>query len=1069
MIGSKTSVPADLGRAAKDLANILVNELGYPLAGDKAVAVSNDDQVLKAIVADIGHLAGTAEEAANKLGIEYTSGKRRPKRGGPRRARYGRQLMRRRRMTKLRKLGCSIAQVVKRGLTPAASYGGTVHGVSDYELEILASLTATATPPNTRGTSRTLKLQLHGDPATEANAGIIQFWAGAAWRACGPLRARRRTDPSPVLLDNAIRRADRTLNAEGFKWENVRGPAGAAIMTARRIGWRFLSGLRIADERGSVIDLGATDPHNVRAAVVRATRADAMIRASKREEMGETTDGIWISPVMRVLRNNKITPMARAALRRAFTGGSWTRARLAAQGLCTDTDCEKCGGALDDDHHRVWECTATEPLRMEYTTEEMRRGAGDAERNHRYWTRAITLNPSATVPPPRRDFGEEWHFAPGAAHERNFAGTVYTDGSAFYPQCADIRRAGWAVVQIDSDGGLVKALFGHVPASISTEQTVSAGEIYAMRRATELRIGELTIKTDYQGILDGLQAGEAATTSARRPNAASWRAFWRAADGTAPRAQKVKAHRSREEAAAEGSLEAITDWTGNKWADTYAKRGAALHTNAEGHKAAEAYEGNFKQLTAIATWIGIALSQWPRMAGGRPANKHWRREAGHRRRARRQVAARSQGHDLTHGRDGWHCTVCGRSARTWTGTKRLALSECRGHTATRIRAQGPAPSAHLLWAAEAERSQTGSLAPDVIWCGRCGAYSSAKVYNLARTCRGVPEKSARTRLAAFNIGIHPISRHRLAPPIRLTDEVLSALNLGAAKRRAAFNKLLRGDPTIDRREADDERSGRGGSTEDGRDDFCTEEVHMADADDTLDMPPTTVGYPICDTDEHDVFGHGFAFDEPQRDVGSTEDIRMEPRGSSVAGDRIEFETLDETAAALGRGDPEDQPRKRRRIDCNLKAEPQEEDAAGTSGTTAERQLRPALTAPTDAQSGPADPLRANQAAATHARCDGLSRAANDGAESHACVIVGDRSTDGRSAHGRLVEPSRVRPPHDATAAPLTVERECKRRRIRGKQSPAAVYGGVQPSASRPAHPIAVDQHGLSSTGPRPRA
>ncbi len=801
VVGSKASVPADLGRAARDLAEVLVNDLGYPLAEDKAIAMANDEQVLKAIITDIGDIAGSAEHAANKLGIEYTCGRRRPLRGGPRRARYRKQLARRRRLSKLRRLGCSVAQVVRRGLIPAASYGGVVHGVSDHELEILTSLSAAAVPPNTRGTSRTMKMMLHGDPAIEANTGILQFWAGAAWRACGPARARRRTDPSPVLLDNALKHADKEFTVNGYSWSNVRGPAGAAVLTARRIGWQFLSGLRIADEQGTTIDLGVTDPHNVRAAVVRATHAAAAVKAARKEELGHPNDEVWTGPVLRALQGGKLVPAAKAALRRAFTGGFWTRSRLEEQGLCTDKDCELCGHGPDDKFHRIWECFVIEPLRQRYTTSDMRDEAAAAGRDHPRWTRGVAINPKSAVPPPRRDFGEEWFFGQGVPRERHFCGTVYTDGSAFNPQCGDVRRAGWSVVQVDPSGRVLKAAFGHVPASISTDQTVAAGELFALRRAVELSVGALVVKTDYQGILDGLQAGEAATTSARRPNASSWKAFWRTVEGSPPRVLKVKAHRTHQEAAACDDPDSLADWAGNRAADLYAKRGAATHAGPAGREAADAYEREFKRHTATARWIGIALSQWPRAMVKSKRDKTWRRELGLRRRTRRQRAAQEQGHSMAHGRDGWHCLTCGRSSSTWAGTRRLVLSACRGHTASRIQPQGTRPAAHVLWAAEAERTQTGALAPDVVWCARCGAYSSAKVYNLGKTCRGIPEKSARTRLAAFNMGVHPTRRHRLAPPVRLTDEVLAALSLGAAKRKAAFNKLLRGDPAADNRES----------------------------------------------------------------------------------------------------------------------------------------------------------------------------------------------------------------------------------------------------------------------------
>ncbi len=77
-----------------------------------------------------------------------------------------------------------------------------------------------------------------------------------------------------------------------------------------------------------------------------------------------------------------------------------------------------------------------------------------------------------------------------------FSGDVFTDGPAYNPQCAEVRRAGWAVVQVSRDGTVTKALYGHVPADASIEQTAGAGEIHTARRAAELAVGAITVHAD---------------------------------------------------------------------------------------------------------------------------------------------------------------------------------------------------------------------------------------------------------------------------------------------------------------------------------------------------------------------------------------------------------------------------------------------------------------------------------------------------------------------------------------------------------------------------------------------
>ncbi len=351
-VGPQATVVEVMTRACRDLADVLERQLGYPLAREKSV-IANDDATAADIVRATDGKAGVATNVTSKLGIEYTCGRARPKTGGPRRLRYGKQWARRRRLGRLKRLGCKITQVVKRGLVLAASYGGSVRGTSDHELGILNLLTSNATAPNTRGTSRTLKLLITDLPAVSANGNVITQWAAAIWRACGPRGQRRRTDPTPNLMEAAIKKANRLLDAQGKTWSAIRGPAGAAILTARRLGWSFLGGLRVVDERGCQLDMGCTDPKSIRTAADRATRAGAAISAATKLGLRDADSGVWDAPVRRALSSKSMAPMAKSCLRRAFAGGCWSKARRFAEGLCADELCDKCGKGPDHDHHRI--------------------------------------------------------------------------------------------------------------------------------------------------------------------------------------------------------------------------------------------------------------------------------------------------------------------------------------------------------------------------------------------------------------------------------------------------------------------------------------------------------------------------------------------------------------------------------------------------------------------------------------------------------------------------------------------------------------------------------------------
>ncbi len=850
-IGPRTAVVDDLVRAAADMRAALVDDLDYPLADDKAVIIASDPEVAREIATRTEGKAGRVQAVTAKLGIEFTSGARRPTIGGPRRARYKRQVARRRRLSKLRKLGCRIIDVVRRGQLPAATYGGAVHGVSDHELELLRAMTSAAVSPTTRGTSRTLKLLMAGDPAIEANTKVLIQWASAIWRACGPAISRRRSDPTPVLMNAALRRAEaQARDPSKGSWSAVAGPAMAAVLTAKRIGWMFMSAFRISDDRGNVVDLATTDPMAVKHLIERATCAEAARRAAAKEGVGGDGAEIWVGPVRRALAS-KMSPSAKASLRRAFAGGYWTNSRRAEQGLTPHSTCDKCGHRYDDKYHRIWECIDLDEMRCKYTSPELRERAARAERDSLYWTRGIAEDPWRNLVPPRRDYTEDWYFRAGVERDRNFTGEVFSDGSAIHPRCPEARRAGWTVLQIDERGDVEKAVFGHVPAAESTTQSAGSGETYALRRAQELAVGGITTTADYQALLDGAEAGQLATTAPSRTNAAHWRGIWKATDGEPPAVVKVKAHRTYEEVMRSDVLGDVRAWKGNRAADLFAKKGARMHSGTDGHAAGDRYEQQFDELVQVCRWIGIALSQWTHAPRGMRKPTRNKYDAIAQTKARRRAeAAEKHGHRLVRDRDGWRCLTCGKCAVASSGARKLAMGRCPGHTGGRIGQQGPRPAAHVLWAAEADPTHVGPLPPDVVWCSRCGGYSSTKLYKLGTVCSGVLQRAAQDRLNWFNRGRHPVLKHVLSAPVRLTDAVVKALGEGAAKRRAAFNAVLRGDPRLDDRRQTVDQGLADTAAGDGL-------PHLHPHDDDHG------GFPFDDmTDDfdYDVFGHGGSID-----------------------------------------------------------------------------------------------------------------------------------------------------------------------------------------------------------------
>ncbi len=863
-VGQGKSVARDLAAAALDLAEVL-NEVGYALADDKAVVITSHETVTSEIIRLTRGLAGKEQKVAEKLGVEYTAGRRRPRVGGPRRARLRKQLARKVRIARFRKLGGAARVVAARGQIPAATYGGDVNGISDAELYRLRGMMGRATAPSSRGSYTLLKLMLTEDPAVRANSNIIGRWSAVAWRNAGPQSQRKGNEPGADVLRAAMAAAisDERQNPG---WDGARGPAGATVRTARRIGWEFKDAFRVVDELGCIIDFGVMDPRAVRDRVRQATDAATARQIARHEAMPQLEDGIWAAPIRSALRSARMSPAAKACLRRTFAGGYWSGARRAAAGMLGDPGCD-CGAPLDDTHHRLYECPRSKPARDALLCDRHLALAQSAERGHPMWTRCLVRNPAGELPKASTAHDEYWYFADGVEDRAHaLSGNIFIDGSALFPKCAPARRAGWTALDLKEDGTVRAAVYGPVPLDISPNQAASAGELHGLRRGAELACGPSRIFTDYQSAADGARRGPDLTTCHKTATASAWRGYWRAAEGAEIEVVKVAAHRTmRSVREDEDDAEALLKKRGNDAADAFAKKGAAAHHSAAQLAVLEDFALGESELRDLAVFVGSALAYWapaPRGARTSTARGVRKREV----QRRRHAAAAQYGHNIAWTRSGWRCTTCGSTTVTIAGLRRLRSSQCNGHTAGRIAEQGNAPSAHVLWAAEADDSARAT-GPDVVWCDRCGGYSSTKLYKLAGTCSGVADLSAQARLASLRNLRHPTLGYRLREPVRLTDPVIAQLKAAGERQRQGFARVLRDVLT---------RSADGGNGDDAQ-----PRGGRAASSDGQDAPAgvvmnTPYGPMDLDDGDDDIFGHGGGLDNEEAGASAAADAPRVP-------------------------------------------------------------------------------------------------------------------------------------------------------------------------------------------------
>eukprot|EP00959_Pyramimonas_sp_CCMP1952_P308283 6451768-Pyramimonas_sp.AAC.1 len=76
-----------------------------------------------------------------------------------------------------------IGKIYIAGVTPAATFGSAVVGLSDWELSQARRVLLSYKPPFHRGCSLTAKLALHGDPVDRASVAPAVHWASIVWTA----------------------------------------------------------------------------------------------------------------------------------------------------------------------------------------------------------------------------------------------------------------------------------------------------------------------------------------------------------------------------------------------------------------------------------------------------------------------------------------------------------------------------------------------------------------------------------------------------------------------------------------------------------------------------------------------------------------------------------------------------------------------------------------------------------------------------------------------------------------------------------------------------------------------
>ena len=333
------------------------------------------------------------------------------------------------------------------------------------------------------------------------------------------------------------------------------------------------------------------------------------------------------------------------------------------------------------------------------------------------FARAVFPAPEALLPALLNSTQAQVHWI-NCPEGGRMSGTLFTDGSGLHPRWPQLRRAGWAVVQVDASGQLVAAAYGPVPHDEAPEQIARDGEDYAVFMCSLVATPPFRLHIDCAGTLACVQLGKAYAAGADNARAHLWTKFWAQFEGEEVSATKTLAH------ATDNDIEQgkSTHWerAANGHADRLAKLGAADHVLPQ--ETVDSFLGLAQLVKEAARWAG--------------EHEEWLGELGHRDAGSivdpplqampcpSQLQQPSQRHMIQHN--------------------------------------------HKLVAADRLSGPSGS----VIFCMRCGGRAVQRKGLLRRSCRGVPEQGNRaTQRQQLLSGMCPGAQpQRLSQPRPLTAE-----------------------------------------------------------------------------------------------------------------------------------------------------------------------------------------------------------------------------------------------------------------------------------------------------------
>merc|ERR1740129_2025085 len=693
---------------------------------------------------------------------------------------------------KLNKGKSRLLKIAMTGLKPAIGYGARVWGLSDNETLQARRMVLKSAPPFGQA-SLTCKLCLHGDPVWALWAGPLLAWSQEVWMALVS------SSTYALRIGEMIGFWQQARPMDSRSFDDCTSPIQRMGYIVRKLEWSWPKPCVLVDADGVDIDLSLNSPSLVGWKVQRAVN-QMHLRALQKKVLsaipiedgglyGIYSSGVvqW-EPIRNFIASRKYPAEVRGLVRKACCESLWTADKLSGCGYQIDPNCALCGLRRDTHFNRLWVCSDPQVVqaRNAAVPQWFIRLARRAGEMHPFFSKAWVVVPKPPLPKEKAG----WVAFDGDGGELDIGefavrGCVFTDGSCDCEPLSCLNRAGASACEVEREPPrrLVKVAYGLVWRSFP--QTPQAAEHVGYAGAVQVAVDSATLCIDCASVVNA----HALPYEQRLPHRGRSAGVARqviACDSSKFIDECLKCQAHVEPASLEDPWLRFLA-VGNGCADTYAKKGRALHPQLEDDDL-NALQARLNHQRIVLRVMAAVLPLFPlapsKLEKGQPLPRKPRPA---------YTGAAAHRWKLVLGRH--HCAKCLASS---LGTLEELPSGLCFPPLGIVRMCTANPCGHVLKVFD-------SCKGPFVMCGVCGSYAHRVPRALAKPCRGASralESTGALYLQRVRDRKHPCCEEWAAPAVGaagyrrlfVDPEAFRPLDLAARRAQRSASEALAHGP-----------------------------------------------------------------------------------------------------------------------------------------------------------------------------------------------------------------------------------------------------------------------------------